>query len=427
MFVTRNQLLKKEKIFFLLCFAAYAVSYIGRYNYSTCMQDMITEGLFDEGHGGYVSTAFLTLYALGQFFNGILADRLDPRKMMAAGLVMSGIANICMSFASSFGLCVVFWGVNGYSCALLWAPIIKCFTTYLDPEQRAKACINIAPSIPLGTLLSYGLSALGLALLPSWRQVFLFCGLVILSYGVIFFLGTLSLGSYYDEISELAKTVPETEDGRVKEHPLARVSFPVLLFVTGVVFAVVATLSYGILKDAVAQWIPKYLSNTFGLSASAASTITIVLPIVNLCGAYTANFIYKRFTRNELLTAMVMFLISSAALLTLRLAGKSSVVVAILAFSVSSSSMLGVNTMLFSFLPMHFSDIGKAATVTGFLDATSYFASAVLAAVSGAVISAPHGGWNAVILLWLGISLFGAVISLVGTSFWNKGKKKLSA
>lgn len=42
-------------------------------------------------------------------------------------------------------------------------------------------------------------------------------------------------------------------------------------------------------------------------------------------------------------------------------------VIATLLLAVSSAAMLGANTMLLTFIPLHFSKIGRAATVTGML------------------------------------------------------------
>ncbi|HOO25957.1 MAG TPA: MFS transporter, partial [Clostridiales bacterium] len=86
----------------------------------------------------------------------------------------------------------------------------------------------------------------------------------------------------------------------------------------------------------------------------------------------------------------------------------------------SLSSMLAVNSMLLTFIPFHFKKMGKAASITGFLNACSYFSSAVSSVTIGLI--AEKSGWSVTILSWLLVAGLGALVSFAGRSAWAKGR-----
>ena len=118
-----------------------------------------------------------------------------------------------------------------------------------------------------------------------------------------------------------------------------------------------------------------------------------------------------------------MFTISLLGIVMLFLFGKYSVILAALLVSVFTSTMLGANTMLLTFVPMNFAVVGRASTLTGMLDAFSYLASAVSAVTIGVV--AEKYGWSGPIPSRGGVAFGGLVISAFAIPFWKKGRKLL--
>ena len=70
---------------FLLCWAAYAAAYVGRYNYSAVMGAMTAEGVLSLQAAGAVSTGYFLCYAAGQVLSGFACQRLSPYGMIGAG------------------------------------------------------------------------------------------------------------------------------------------------------------------------------------------------------------------------------------------------------------------------------------------------------------------------------------------------------
>jgi len=71
---------------FLLCWLVYCVSYIGRLNYSSAMAQLISEGFLTASQAGFISMVYFFAYGTGQMINGFLGDRVNPKRMIFAGL-----------------------------------------------------------------------------------------------------------------------------------------------------------------------------------------------------------------------------------------------------------------------------------------------------------------------------------------------------
>lgn len=79
---------------------------------------------------------------------------------------------------------------------------------------------------------------------------------------------------------------------------------------------------------------------------------------------------------NEFIAAGILFTVSTVSSVLLNVVGKSGIAVAVLLIAVTTSTMLGVNTLLLSYIPLCYSRVGLSSSLTGMLDALAYIASA---------------------------------------------------
>jgi OPA family glycerol-3-phosphate transporter-like MFS transporter len=177
----------------------------------------------------------------------------------------------------------------------------------------------------------------------------------------------------------------------------------------------------GILKDGVMTWVPTYISEIFNLGSVASILATTLLPVINLGGVYSANYINSRYLRNEVKTSGVCFSIASIALILLLLFGRYHIIIAILLLALTTTGMIGVNTMFISLMPLYFAKIGKVSTVTGILNSMAYVGSA-LSSFGIGVISQRYS-WNVTIFIWFVLAIVGALICGIVKSTWVSAKK----
>lgn len=398
---------------FIFCWLAYTSSYLGRLNYSACLVDIMGDLYITKTLAGAVSTGFLASYGAGQLINGLLGDRVSPKYMIFTGLFGAGICNFLMGINSLPYCLIVIWCLNGFFHSMLWSPIIKCFSEWLSGSNREKAALNISTTIPIGMVISYLISSVCLRFF-SWRTNFLFVGLWLVAMSFVWFVGICSMKNEIEHNRIIVMANDNEEKTVIQNSPsLIRV-----ILSTGLLFAVVGIFFNGILKDGVPQWIPTYLTEAYGIASSSAAFSSIIFSVINLSGAYIAAFVNKRTGSNELKTSAIMFIISTSALFLLKVFSGKSLILALVLISLAVSVMHGANTMFLSFMPLRFSKVGKASSVTGFLNACSYISSAVSTLVMGYL--AENSGWNTLIMMWVGVSLVGLVICFGGITTWKK-------
>ena len=417
----QTQMHKEALRLFWLCWLAYTVIYIGRKNLSACLPEMIADGAADKLLGGAVGTGFLVCYACGQLAGGVLGDRFSPRTMLSLGLFGAGTVNLLMGLNRTPQLFVALWSLNGLFASLLWPTVIRCLSQGIPPELRARSGALISTTIPVGSFLAYFVSAAGLYF-ASWRTVFLVCGSLLVCTAALEYWGFAPLRGTLREMqnqrSQKADAPTDAPDRR---------AFLRILLAAGLPFFVLGAVSNGALKDGLDFWIPTYISERFGIEASLTSLLTGILPIVNILGVYIAKGLNTRLFRNEMRTSGAMFALSAALLLPLCLITAGDVqqgkgiklAVCLLMIAAVSTMMLGINSQLLTFIPFRFGKIGKAATVTGMLNASSYAAAALSDFFAG-VLSKQYG-WTVTLAGFLLLACVGAVACLGGGRKWRRG------
>lgn len=418
---------------FWLCWLAYAVVYIGRKNLSACLPVMIAQGVTDKLLGGAAGTGFLLFYALGQLSGGVLADRLSPRLMLSLGLFGSGAVNICMGLCSSAPVFVLLWCLNGAFASMLWPTVIRCLSEGIPLERRSKAGSRISTTIPAGSLLAYLLSAV-LLRYASWRWVFFICGGILMLTACAEYKGIGSckhfLYTLQTQKQNSSAVQPQKNDPQNAET--IRGKHLVLLFLAaGVPFMLLGAVCNGALKDGFDFWIPTYITESFGVNASLTSLLTGILPIVNLLGVYLAKYLNDRLFHNEMRTCGAMFACSSVMLVPLCLltmgdpaqGTAAKLAFSVLLIAVVSTMMLGLNSQLLTFIPFSFGKAGKAATVTGLLNASSYAAAALSDFFAG--LLSKQYGWTVTLLAFFAVSASGMLACAIGAKRWEKGQALL--
>ena len=397
------------KKLFWLCWLVYCTSYIGRLNYSAAMTVMINENILDSGQAGFISMLYFFAYGIGQLVNGFLSDRINPKRMILLGIGVSAATNACMGLSGGFVTMAIFWGINGYFQAMIWAPIIRIFAEMLTEYDKLKCSVNISSSGVVGTLLSYLLSAILIGRF-HWKSVFFIASILLFVVGLVFWFGFESVLTFSNRNLEGQREKTNIEKEQIKEK-VDRTDFKTLIFNSEILFILIPIIIHGVLKDGVTAWVPTYINSNFGLAPSFSVLLTTVLPIINLIGAYAGWAIYRRMRENIAKSNMVFFLGSAAALILLLTLGRVSAVLTVVLLAVITSSMMAVNTLSISVYPLRFEKDGRVSSVSGFLNAMAYIGTAISTFVVGLLVK--YRGWQDTIFTWLAIALIASVICLL--------------
>ena len=91
----------------------YAIFYFVRQNLPMAMPAMQKNLGIDKEKLGRLLTLNGVLYGVSKFTNGFIGDRANARAMMAIGLAVSAVLNICFGMSSALVMLGVFWMLNG--------------------------------------------------------------------------------------------------------------------------------------------------------------------------------------------------------------------------------------------------------------------------------------------------------------------------
>lgn len=404
---------------FMLCWAAYFVTYLGRLNFSSAIPEMIKTGILTKSSAGVISTLFFAFYGGGQLINGYLGDKFPPRILTFIGLFVSALCNVTMGISTNIVIMSVSWAINGYAQSMIWPAIVRVFSQMLDQKTMVKCCINIVSTIACGTLMAYIMSAFTI---EFWghQAPFITAGTVLVIMSVVWYIGCGKVDRYYDKHGEIVIEERQAPVAQSQAHGGKKISVAKLLISSGAAIIIVPVVIHGILKDGVTNWVPTFISETFNTSAMISVLVTIALPIVNLSGAYIANYVNTKLVHDEKKTSAVFFVVSFLSISILAIWGKQSIVLTIAMLAITTSSMLAVNTMLINVLPLSFAQYGKSATISGIFNAFAYVGTAV--STYGIGYIADHYGWGVSIVSWAVLTIIAAIILL-----WKKKPRDVNS
>lgn len=408
---------------FLFCFLSYACSYLGRKNFAACIPAMIQDDFLTKDFAAVIAPCFMLAYGAGQFINGIIGSKIKPKFMIAIGLGGATICSLAMGLAPVATVMPAIWALNGLFNSMLWAPIIRTVTNQLPIERRSSAGTGLNAACSVGAIIAFLVPGL-LLKLGSWRFVFYMTAGILFACFLTWTLGNVLLSKYTKMMDEACRieraALLEKADAEAaaKNQKKRSRSLPAVIAASGLWVVVFGLFCNGALRDAVETWAPTFLSEQFGMDSSMAAITTVVIPIISLSGTYIANWLNEKYIRNELYTSCIMFAVAALCIGGLFACRNIHFLPCIIFMAVAISCMWGANLMFLTTIPYHFATLDLSAAVTGMFNSMIYIATALSTFLYG--VLSERFGWNTMILVWLGIGAFGAIVCVVFAKFWGK-------
>ncbi|MBQ2775401.1 MAG: MFS transporter [Clostridia bacterium] len=407
-----KNVLRLSATLFVACWIVYCASYLGRINYSAALTAIVADGVFPKSQAGLIGTVYFFCYGFGQIISGILGDKISPYKMITTGLICTSCANLLMPMCtSSHVLMSIVWGFNGISQSMLWTPILFIISNVIVPEHRQKACLYIAASFPVGSFLSYIISTLCIRF-ASWRFAFIVPAVIILCVLAVWI--TVSIRA--NKLLGYKKVI---EKSAVNENKADKSPMGKLIISSGAAIICLGILIHGMLKDGVTSWVPTLITEEYEVPVFFSVLLSTLLPIVNLSGAWFSTKLFEKvFKDNEMAVTAFCFALSLIPLAGLVFVGKYSIVICVILFALFTSLIVAINHMFITLIPVRFAKYGKASTMGGIFNATTYIGCALSTYGFGAV--SEKLGWTATVIFWLILGTLGVISCL---SVMKKYKK----
>ena len=395
-----------------LCSLVYFVSYFSRKDFAAVMAGMITDGAVDRANAGLIGTMLFIFYGVGQLLSGYLGDKIKPKYLIVIGLSSTAVCNALMPLIPE-GMMIVVWGVNGLAQAMLWPPIVKILSTYLDHKTFVTANLVVTSAAHVATILLYVFVPLCLTFM-SWETVF-FTASVLAACSIVIFVAALGviLPKNTEEMStDNGEERTETSIDKVHESE----NLMSALKRSGVVTVFICIIVCGFLRDGIESWLPTLYSEAFDRDVSESTLLSIILPIFSIISISAVTALHKRRSFNNEVKGTAI-LLGAALLCAIPLAffvgmqGKVFGIISLLLTALICAAMHGVNFLLISCLPGRFASIGRSATVSGVCNSCIYIGAAI--STYGIALISEKMGWSLTIVTWCLILIIGIVFAFL--------------
>ena len=399
----------------------YFVSYFSRKDFAAAMAGMILGGDLARENAGLIGTMLFAFYGAGQLISGYLGDRIKPRDLILIGLSATAVCNILMPLIPEWAMIAV-WGVNGLAQAMLWPPIVKLLSTYLDHKTYVSANLIVTSAAHVATIILYAYTPICLSFM-TWDWVFYTATVLAVISAVVFAVAL----RYVLPDSPLGATDREPNDTTLSECTAERENILTVLRRSGVFTVFVCIVVCGFLRDGIESWLPTLYSEAFGRSASESTLLSIILPIFSIISITLITVLHKgKLFNNEVSGTLALFSAALASTLPLAILlnfeGRVFGFISLFLAAFICAAMHGVNFLLISCLPGRFAATGRAATVSGVCNSCIYVGAAI-STYGIALISGEHG-WVATVISWsvvLAVGIAFAILSIRRyTSMINK-------
>ncbi len=401
-----------------LLFTLSAVAFLDRVNISIAGSSLAAAYHLTNVQLGWVFSAFLAGYALFQTPGGRLADRLGPRRVLAAGVIWWGVFTALTAAVPSDVRGALFWFVSirfllGVGEAVVFPASNQFVARWIPTQERGIANGWIFAGVGAGAGLSPPLISY-IMLNYGWRASFWVCAGIGLAAGLAWFVAARDRPEQHSSVSAAELAFIRSGLAAEDTQPDRKlIPWGTVVKSKDVLAITLSYFSFGYVAWIFFSWFYIYLAQVRGLNLKA-SAFYAMLPFLAMAAACPlGGTISDRLTRiygprvgRCYLAAVVIALaalflvlgaeVESARLASVVLAGGAG------ALYLAQSSFWSVTADIAG---------SSSGSVSGFMNMGAQIGGAVTASLTPAIAS--RFGWTASFLVAAGLCLIGAAAWLV--------------
>lgn len=304
----------------MFCYLFY---YTGRQTFGFAIPGIQEELGIGKTALGWVSTAMLWCYALGQSVNGNLGDQFGGRRMMSLGAWLSCGLNWIVSFGNGLFSVAIPWSVNGFAQSMGWAPGSRVLANWWGHAERGKVYGFYVFAAGAASVLTFVASNLILAYELDWRWIFRLPVLLLLLGGTVYYV------LVRDRPEDLGFSPPEAEPpaaGEASGEANARATLGETAWeryrgvlsngrflIASVAIGFQSMARYGLLI-----WVPVHFLGESWRTGQGGAWISVALPVGMALGALASGWISDRlFDANRARPIMLFMLLAAVSSLAM--------------------------------------------------------------------------------------------------------------
>ncbi len=391
---------------FGLTWLSYAAYYLTRKNFSIVKSRLHEEVGVSIAWLAAADTAYLSLYALGQFINGPLGDRFGAKRLLVIGMLGCGVLSVFFGFAASAFAFAILFGLQGFFQSTGWANNVKAIAPWFEESVRGRIMGIWATNYQVGGVVASALAAFLLAHY-GWHSAFF-------APAALVFVVGLALLLWLPSPPNVSATVGARESSStgpsVWKNPH--------VLVLGFAYFCIKLIRYSLLF-----WLPFYLHQQLGLAEESSGYLSIVVEVGGVVGAIATGLCADRYFSKgrSYLVAPLLFGLS-LSLLLYQWVGVSNIFFNAIAMSVVGFFIYGPDTLISGACSQDLGGENQTASVAGAINGIGSLGAILQGAVT-AYVSA-NFGWEALFSCFTFLALFAAILVAVSQFFLATGMRK---
>lgn len=400
----------KQRQVFAVTWMTYAGFYFCRKNLSIVLPALQgRSGLSTIGLANIVF-GYTLLYVLGQFACGFLSDRIGPKRVVGAGLLLVVGCNLLLGAHTSFAWLLFFACLNGVGQSTGWSGLVKIMAIWFKSANRGIVMAWWGTNYVLGGFVAtafatwavtqpYLLSQLG------WRRGFLFPAFILLAVAVLFLSGIDDASA-----AEAGEVMPALDASRSNWRDLSGLLRKPALWMVSVSYFFLELCRYALLF-----WLPLYMVDHLRYSLQLSGYMSSLYELVGIAGALIAGYVSDRFmqSRRAPVSAVMLYGLGFILLCQPALSHFGPIGTAVVV-SLAGVFSYGPDTLLSGACAQDIGEAKAAATATGLVEGIGHlgavFSPYVVVFVSG------HYGWNSLFVVF---ATAGFLAGLALMPMWN--------
>jgi sugar phosphate permease len=422
--LTREQRMWRYRIF-AVTWLAYAGFYLCRKNFSVCMPLLVEDMGYTKDDFALVISLYSLMYALGQFYNGVLSDRFGPRLIVTIGHIIAAICSVVMGFGHVYAIFLVMYTLNGVGQSTGWSGTVKNMATWFRHRERGVVMGFWCTCYVIGGFIATNLAtwaATNKLLFPElgWRRGFWIPAIALAIVTTIYATFTRNKPSDaglpdFPEDDETTGDVPSPTDGESPDFwPIFREVFskPVV-WLTGATYFLVKTTRYVFIF-----WLPLYMTESLGYGAGEAGYTSSVYELVGFTGVIAAGIISDKLfnSRRFPITSLMLFGLAGACLIHPYLSSTGALGNAI-GIGLIGIMTFGPDAMMSGPAAQDMGSQRGAAMATGIINGMGSFGQ-ILSPWLVTLITKTSLGWNGLFYVFV---VFALISGTSMATLWNYG------
>ena len=405
---------------FAMTWLAYAGFYLCRTNWSIVKRAAGEDLGLDAIALGQLDTTYLVLYAVGQFVNGWIGDRIGGARLVGIGLLGTAACNVLLGSSTGMLFLVAGFALNGMAQSAGWPGCAKTFSEWFAQKERGTimgwwcTCYQ-AGYVLAGVLATWLLGELG------WRSAFFVPAVVIAGFGLLFLkvqdsspkdAGLPPVEFCKSEDGALAQKLDEAATTAWQDTLAVLASRDI--WTLGLTYVVLKFIRYSFLF-----WLPFYLAEVLGYSDEEAGYTSLIFGVAGVAGAIFAGTVSDKVHKGRRAPiCVIMMTVLAAALYGFSAMPDVGRIGTIVGIFLIGFFLYGPDSVSSGVAAVDFGTRRAASKAAGFVNGLG----SVGAALSGVVIGyvSDGWGWGAVFTMFVPLALIGA--GLMAT-MWNRVPK----